>query len=196
MNGHLARETGGSEAHVVYLGISGVLHPSQTTYELVMRRSPWDDGHALYEGVPLLATALQPWPTACIILTSTLPWLQGLPAVLQRLGPLAPRVNSFTYKDLTENAVRVVRTRSGAPRNLRYSSDDYRRMNKSDVVAAHVAWLQPKAWIAIEDDDILWPASIARDHLVVTDGCMGLQDGATLDRLMTVLQGNFGRGAG
>ena len=40
---------------VIYLGISGVLHPSSSTYELVYGRSPWVDGHAQYEAVPWLA---------------------------------------------------------------------------------------------------------------------------------------------
>jgi len=191
----LTAETSCSRAQVVYLGISGVLHPSKTTYELVNRRSPWDDGHVLYEGVPLLDMALQRWPAARIVLTSTLPWAHGLPSVLEQLGLIAARVDGFTYEDLTKHAVRTIRTRSGTARNLTYSNEDYWRMNKSDIVAAHVAWLQPRAWVALDDDDILWPPAVARDHLVAMDGCVGLQDAATWDRLLTVLEGNFGQGA-
>lgn len=192
IEGGLTAERSLRSAQVVYLGISGVLHPSKTTYELVHRRSPWDDGHALYEGVPLLESALQRWPGARIVLTSTLPWAHGLPPVLEQLGSLAARVDGFTYEDLTKRAVRTIRTRSGTTRNLTYSNEDYWRMNKSGIVAAHVAWLQPRAWIAIDDDDVLWPTAVARDHLVATDGCAGLQDGATWDRLLTVLEANFG----
>lgn len=177
---------------VVYLGISGVLHPSQSLYELVLRRSPWDDGHARYEGVPVLAAALEPWPSARIVLTSTQPWAHGLASVLAHLGPLASRVAGFTFDDLTQNAVRVVRTRSGTTRMLTYSSNEYWRMNKSDIVAAHVAWSRPVAWIAIDDESILWPHDVMRDRLVLTDGCAGLLDAATQDRLLTVLAGNFG----
>ena len=191
----LTAETSCSRAQVVYLGISGVLHPSRTTYELVHRRSPWDDGHAPYEGVPLLDSALQRWPAARIVLTSTQPWAHGLPSVLEKLGPLAARVDSFTYEDLTRRAQRVVRTRSGTTRALTYSNEDYWRMNKADIVAAHVEWLQPAAWVAIDDEDTLWAPAVARDHLVATDGCAGLQDGATWDRLLTTLEGNFGQGA-
>lgn len=192
----VASEKGRSAGlQVIYLGISGVLHPSQTTYELVRRRSPWTDGHSLYEGVPLLASALQPWPSARIVLTSTLPWAHGLESVLEQLGPLAARVDGFTYEDLTTRATRTVRTRSGTTRTLTYSNEDYWRINKADIVAAHVEWLQPAAWVAIDDEDTLWPAAVARDHLVATDGCVGLQDGATRDRLLTVLEGNFGQGA-
>lgn len=177
---------------VVYLGISGVLHPSQTTYELVMRQSPWDAGHVRYEGVPALTRALERWPAARIVLTSTLPWAHGLPSVLENLGPLASRVDGFTYDDLTNRAARTVTTRSGTTRTLTYSSEDYWRMHKADIVAAHVAWLRPSAWLAIDDENIMWPTNVARDQLVATDGCVGLLDGATYDRLLTVLDGNFG----
>lgn len=180
---------------VVYLGISGVLHPSQTTYELVVRRSPWEDGHALYEGVPVLEAALRPWPSARVVLTSTLPWAHGLASVLPHLGPLASRVDGFTFEDLTKHARRTVRTRSGTTRAVTYSSEDYWRMNKSDIVAAHVAWLRPEAWVAIDDDSILWPPDVLRDRLVLTDGCVGLLDAATQDRLLTVLEANFGPGS-
>lgn len=190
----LTAETSCSRPQVVYLGVSGVLHPSKTTYELVHRRSPWDDGHAPYEGVPLLDSALQRWPAARIVLTSTLPWAHGMPAVLAQLGPLAGRVNGFTYEDLTKRAVRTIRTRSGTTRNLTYSNEDYWRLNKSDIVAAHVAWLQPRAWVALDDENILWPTEVARDHLVATDPCLGLRDVATWDRLLTVLHVNFSEG--
>lgn len=145
--------------------------------------------------MPLLDSALQCWPEARIVLTSTLPWKHGLEPVLEDPGQLAAMVDGFTFQDLTERVERTVRTRSGTTRTLRYWSEDYWPMNKSDIVAAHVVWLQPKAWVALDDDDTLWPMVAARDHLVATDGCVGLQDGASWYRLSTVLDGNFGQGA-
>lgn len=182
----------GEKLQVLCLGISGVLHPSQTTYELVMGRSPWDNGHTRYEGVPALAAALERWSGVRIVLTSTLPWAHGLASVLPPLGSLAERVIGFTYEDLTTRAKRMVRTRSGTTRTVGYSNEDYWRMTKADIVTAHVAWLQPAAWVAVDDETILWPAAVARDHLVATDGCVGLLDGVTNDRLLTVLDANFG----
>lgn len=187
--------TGSVVPEVVYLGISGVLHPSQTTYELVVRRSPWEDGHVRYEGVTVLAAALERWPSARIVLTSTLPWSHGLDSVLMHLGPLAARVEGFTFEDLTKSVKRVVRTRSGTTRTLTYSPDDYWRMNKSNIVTAHADWLRPSAWVAIDDESILWPADVARDRLILTDGCKGLLDAATQDRLLTVLDASFGPGS-
>jgi hypothetical protein len=176
---------------VVLLGISGVLHPSASLYELVHRRSPWDDGHRQYEAVPWLAQTLERWPDVQIVLTSTQPWKHGLPAVLEHLGRLAGRVIGFTYEDLTTKVVRQVRTRGGTTRSVGYSSEDYWRMNKADIVAAHVEWLQPQAWVAVDDEDILWPKSVA-DHVCIIDGLTGLKNPAEQDRLLTYFRANFG----
>jgi len=178
---------------VLYLGLSGVVHPSATTYALVRGRSLWRDGHVKYEAVPWLAQTLACWPDVKIVLTSTAPWKHGLPAVLERLGMLAERVIGFTYQDLTTKPVRLVRMGSGASRWSSFSKDDYWRMNKSHIVLAHVDWLKPQAWIAVDDESILWPRSLA-NHVCIVDGCKGLADPAEQDRLLTYLQMNFGPG--
>jgi hypothetical protein len=66
-------------------------------------------------------------------------------------------------------------------------------MNKADIVVAHVEWLQPQAWLAVDDEDILWPRRLA-DHVCIVDGCKGLEDPVEQDRLLTYLQMNFGPG--
>ncbi|HSI49171.1 MAG TPA: HAD domain-containing protein [Ideonella sp.] len=179
---------------MLYLGISGTLHPSESTYELVLHRSPWRNGHRRYEAVPWLSNALARWPDVQIVLTSTQVWKHGLPAVLEHLGALTERVVGFTYEDLTTRVVRQVRTRSGTTRSVRYSDEDYWRMNKGDIVAAHVEWLRPDAWVAVDDEDILWPRGSA-DHVCIVDGCKGLNDPAEQDRLLTYLTANFGPGS-
>lgn len=178
---------------VLYLGISGVCHPSASLYELVHGCSPWDRGHHRYEAIPWLEIALARWSDVRVVLTSTQPWKRGLPAVLENLGRLGGRVIGFTYEDVTEKVMRQVRTRSGIPRLVRYSSEDYWRMNKSGIVVAHVDWLKPSAWVAVDDEDILWPQKL-KDHVCIVDGCKGLADPAEQDRLLTYLQMNFGPG--
>lgn len=179
-------------AATVFLGISGVLHPSESTYELVRGRSPWSDGHSKYECVPILEQALLPWPDAKVVLTSTQPRAHGLQSVLEHLGPsLAACVVGSTYEDLTTKVKREVGTRSGATRTVGYSSEDYWRMNKSEIVATHIAWSRPERWIVIDDEDILWPQEVRRDRLVLTDGCEGLRSAQAQDRLQTILFANF-----
>lgn len=183
-------------APTIYLGISGVLHPSESIYSLVFGRSPWEDGHSKYENVPALLQALENWPDLELVLTSTQPWAHGLDSVLAQLGPtLAARVVGYTHKDLTTKVKREVTTRGGLKRTLGISNEDYWRMSKADIVATHVEWRRPGRWIAIDDEDILWPHEVRRDRLVLTDGCVGLQSAEAQDRLRTVMLRNFGRGA-
>lgn len=183
-------------APTIYLGISGVLHPSESTYSLVFGRSPWEDGHSKYENVPALVRALGNWPDVELVLTSTQPWAHGLESVLEQLGPsLAARVVGYTYEDLTTKVKREVTTRSGLTRTVGISNEDYWRLNKSGIVATHVEWRRPGRWIAIDDEDILWPHDVRRDRLVLTDGCVGLQSEEAQDQLRAVMLTNFGRGA-
>lgn len=167
---------------VVYLGISGVLHPSQSLYELLEGRSPWEAGHQPYEAVPVLERVLSGWPEVRIVLTSTQAWSKGLPAVLAELGlDLAARVVGFTYEDLTTKLRRGKRQRP-------LSDEDYWRLNKSEIVRLHVDWLKPAAWVAVDDETILWTEQERQDHLVAVDGCKGFRgDTAAQDRLATVL---------
>jgi hypothetical protein len=123
--------------------------------------------------------------------------VQGLATVLQHLGPsLARRVVGSTQEDLTTRVKRTVPTRGGGTRTVGFSTDDYRRMNKAEVVATHVAWRRPVQWVAIDDEDILWPQDVRRDRLVLTDGCVDLASAQAQDRLLTLLMGNFGPAVG
>lgn len=178
---------------LLYLGISGVLHPSASRYQHVRSGSPWSQGHHPYESVPWLAQTLEPWPDLRIILTSTQPWKHGLATVLGHLGPLAARVGGFTFEDLTTQPVHQVQTRSGAGQWSSFSSEDYWRMNKSDIVMAHVAWRRPSAWMAVDDENILWPQTLA-SHVCIVDGCKGLKNPVEQGRVLTCLQENFGPG--
>lgn len=183
----------GEAPDVVYLACSGVLHPSESLYHLLMRRSPWEDGHTKYESVPVLERALSPWPAARIVLTSTLPWRHRLQAVLHDLGAsLSERVIGYAFEDLTKRARFLLAARDGTTRTRAIAEEDYWRMRKSDIVAAHTQWLHPSRWIAIDEDDTLWPADVRRDRLVLTDGCLGLQEKSAERRLLSVLRSNFG----
>jgi HAD domain in Swiss Army Knife RNA repair proteins len=171
---------------VVYLGVTGVLHPSATLFQMVHGRSPWNNGHSKYEGVPVLREALSGWPDAKLVLTAYEAWRGGLETVLAELGStLAQRVIGTTYEDLTTKA-RV------GPRRTTFSKDGYRRLTRSEVVRTHVEWLQPAAWVAIDDEGTFWTMDERRLHLVTTDPCRGLIEARALDRLMTLLVGNFG----
>lgn len=179
-------------AHLLYLGISGVLHPSKSTYELVERACPWDKGHRPYEAAEWLARVLLPWPSVRIVLTSTRPWKQGLHAVKQELGTeLASKVLGFTYEDLTQHPTRPMRGKTGITL-VRHSDPAYWRMSKADIVQAHVRWAEPCGWVAIDDEDFSWPIE-AQEHCVFVDGSKGLlHDARAQMDMLRVLAANFG----
>jgi HAD domain in Swiss Army Knife RNA repair proteins len=173
---------------VVYLGISGVLHPSWSFYRYVYGREAEQDGHRKYQSVNALDEALNGWPAARIVLTSTQPWSRGLEAVLEQLGPLAHRVEGFTFEDLTK---KVPADRLGRC----ISEMDYWRLVKSQIVRRHVEWLKPVGWVAVDDEDIGW-AEDELPHVVVTSGSRGLADPEAIDRLYAALEHSFGHPAG
>jgi hypothetical protein len=178
---------------VLYLGISGVLHPSESTYELLCHHSPWSEGHVPYESATALANTLDAWPDVRIVLTSTVPWKHGLAFTKECLGErLSQRIDGFTFEDLTTFPCRKAKKRDGSTYLSHFSEEDYWRMRKSDIVSAHAAWRRPTAWVALDDEDILWPQDVRRDRLVLTDGCVGLRDLPTVDRMLAVFGANFG----
>ncbi len=181
-----ARHSRQRPLRVVYAGINGVFHPSDSLYRLLFDKSCWDQGHKEYEGVGCLERALAPWPDARLVLTSTQVWHAGLDAVLEHLGAaLAGRVIGATFTDLTKVAKLGAQ---GQP----LSSNAYWSMTRSEVVRCHVDWLKPDAWIAVDDDAALWTTDERRGHCVLTDPAKGLLEPAAQDRLLTLLYGNFG----
>lgn len=171
---------------VLYLGISGVLHPSRTLYEATTGRLPEEDGHREYEAAPVVEQLLKEWPNARVILTSNLPWRDGLSSVLFNLGPsLASKVLGFTYADLTAKA------RLG-PRSHPLGKADYWRLTKAEIIRLHAEWMKPSAWVAVDDETLMWSEYERRQHFVQVDGCKGLLFPLAQDSLLTKLQGNFG----
>ena len=171
---------------VIYLGISGVLHPSESLFWLLRNCSVWESGHKPYEGVVLLERALRVWPAVRIVLTSTQPRSKGFENVMRELGSgIAGRVIGCTFQDLTTLA------RHG-PRDRPMSTEDYWRCNKSELVRRHVRWLRPASWLAIDDDTILWSDEERERHFIEVDGSLGLlYDKAARRNLVRMLEHAF-----
>lgn len=171
---------------VLYLGIGGVLQPSESTYMWVHGRDPFEDGHCRYESAPLLAQLLEGWPDVRIVLTSTRPWAHGLPFVLEALGPgLARRVLGYTFDDLTTK-VRVGKSQ----RQLR--DLDYWRLSKASIVEKHLAWLRPCAWVAVDDEPFGWTDQELTCNVVVTPPVEGLASEEARTKLRGLLMYQFG----
>jgi HAD domain in Swiss Army Knife RNA repair proteins len=171
---------------VVYIGISGVLHPSALLYKFIDGCSPWKDGRCEYESAPVLETALLGWPEAKLVLTSMQPWSEGVEPVLARLGSgLASRVLGVTFEDLAED-VRF------ADQHPAVGSAGRRWLMNSEIVRLHRQWLRPAAWLVLDDETACWTVEEHREHIVLTDACEGLREPRAQDRLMTLLVCNFG----
>lgn len=181
-----AKDVDPGHVDVLYLGIGGVLQPSSETYHCVHGRDPFKDGHRRYEHAPLLAEMLMGWPEVRIVLTSVRPWRYGLPAVLEALGPsLAQRVIGCTFDDLTSRA------RYGKlQRHL--SEMDYWRMSRASIVEKHLEWLQPRAWIAVDDETRGWTDGELARNVVLTPALSGLLDAEAQAKLVGLLQHQFG----
>ena len=172
--------------HVLYLGVSGVLHPSMSIYELLRGRTFLDDGHELFECVPFLEALLEDWPSIEIVLTSTRPWKHGLPAVLSELGPsLAARVIGFTFDDLT--------TKARFGEHQRHVTEmDYWRLGKARIVDMHRHWLRPAHWVAVDDEHYGWSDDELVCQVVVTPPLEGLGNLEARTKLRGLLVHNFG----
>lgn len=171
---------------VLYLGVGGVLQPSSSTYHWVHGRDPFADGHTRYECAPLLEALLTGWPDVRIVLTSVRPWRHGLPAVLDALGlSLARRVIGYTFEDLT--------TKARFGKSLRHLSDlDYWRKGKASIVEKHVAWLRPRAWVAVDDEPFGWTDQELARNVVVTPPLEGLVSEGARTKLRGLLVHQFG----
>ena len=171
---------------VLYLGVGGVLQPSESTYIWVHGKDPFEDGHERYECSPLLDELLMGWPDVRIVLTSVRPWRHGLPAVLGALGAgLAQRVLGHTFEDLT--------TKARFGKSQRHLSDlDYWRLSKASIVEKHVAWLRPRAWVVVDDETQGWTNSELARHVVLTPPLAGLMDAEAQAKLVALLEHQFG----
>lgn len=161
---------------VVYLDLSAVFGPSAAPEGLFTVKA---------DVAEVLSGALSGWPDARIVLISTPGGAKGLLEAMRDLGALASRRLDSAFEDL---AVKVPFGRI----NALMKPEEYAGLDKTAVVSRHVDWLRPRCWIAVDVDRAGWPEATARQHLVLADAATGLLTPATLDRLLTVLEGNFG----
>lgn len=149
-------QTGG---HILYLDLDGVLHPQDVWRR--PRTGPYvvsPPGHVVFEHAGLLEEILSPYPDVHIVLSTS--WVVVYGSVLKvarRLpAPLRERVVGATYHGGMDAA-------------------RFRDMPRGRQVCADLMRRQPRAWLALDDDDDGWP-TWARDHLVLTDPVLGISE--------------------
>lgn len=160
---------------MLYLDFDGVLHPplaAQTKHHGVIMGVP---SHALFENVPLLERALEPYGDVKIVLSST--WVQA-------------RSFSYAKSRLSEALQRRVIGATYHRRVLR--QDEFNAMPRGVQIQEDSQRRGACGWIALDDEDEGWPASCLAS-LVKCAGDSALADPDTLRVLADKLEQLYAR---
>lgn len=157
---------------ILYLDFDGVLHGSEV---LLIKGIPtlkgYDSSMTLFCWAPILADILESYPTVEIRLsTSWVPILGFDYAKAQLPSVLQERITGSTWH-----------TKHKRRPDLWHDKTRFEQI-MSDVKEHGI-----KSWVALDDDGGRWGKEY-RDHLVWTDGDLGLSDESDQMKLMTTLQ--------
>lgn len=160
-------------ALVVYLDFDGVLHHEAVMWHsrrgiyMCPKQAP---GHALFEWLHFLEEALQPYPSAKLVLSSSWCIKPGYSAALKRLPlTLRERFIGGTFH----------RRFHGADS---YKLSKFQEMPRGMQIWRDVERRQPLQWLAIDDNAEGWPER-AQDNLIRCDGSAGLSSQRVQDEL-------------
>lgn len=153
---------------VLYVDLDGVVH-HEAVY--AVRRGMYIDqniapGRMLFEWVHILIWLLAPYPEVKLVLSPSWCRRPGYSRTLRQLpAELQARFIGGTYQRRGHGAdPSADYAFTSSPRGVQVTSDALRR--------------QPRAWCAIDDDDLDWPAS-TRGNLIRCNGVIGLSSAAT-----------------
>ena len=151
---------------VLYLDLDGVVHHEKVLWHpgKGIYISPYEAaGHTLFEWVPILEAALDPYPEVALVLSSTWCIRPGYNATLKRLpAALRSRFIGGTYHK---------RVHGADPWNLSM----FRGTPRGEQVLEDVQRRKPRQWLALDDDVEDWPDAF-RDNLIACEGTAGLSD--------------------
>lgn len=161
---YLPASTPRSADVVLYLDLDGVLHHEAVLWHprKGIFMSPYEAvGHSLFEWAHFLESALEPYPAAALVLSSTWCIRPGYSATLKRLPTsLRSRFIGGTYHK---------RVHGIDPWNLSM----FRATPRGQQILEDAQRRQPRQWIALDDDLEDWPES-TRENLIACDGTTGL----------------------
>jgi hypothetical protein len=155
---------------ILYLDFDGVLHPDA----VYMRpgKGPYIDrppGHKLFEHAELLERVLLPYPDVKIVLST--PWLRIYKSVAKVSRRLTPDLRA-----------RVI----GAASHVSMHPELLRQPSRSMQIWSDVLRRQPRDWVALDCDYLLWPTCY-RDKLVRTNEILGISAPFVLAKLRAKL---------
>lgn len=159
---------------ICYLDFDGALHHGNVARGARRTASMHEPGHMLFEWAPILAEALQPYPSVTIVLSTSWVHVLGYDRTRAYLPPaLRERVVGATFH----------RREHGATRNLR---DLWAQSARGVQIARDLERRRPSRWFAIDDavhEFLPWQ----REWLVPCECATGLGARSAQQRLRELL---------
>ncbi|MBX3619365.1 MAG: hypothetical protein KF891_05160 [Rhizobacter sp.] len=159
-------------AKVLYLDYDGVLHPADVYWQrdgASLYEEAMSEGHRLFAHAALLDKLLAPYGDVVIVLSTTWALNLGHAVAAKRLPRgLRERVIDGTYR-------------------LHMDEAAFRDTPRGRQVLTDVAYRQPRAWLALDDDEEGWGSAL-EENVVLCDRTLGVSEDQTLKRLATMLE--------
>jgi len=175
------RSKGKAEAAmIVFLDYDGVLHPD-AAYLVNGRPELRADG-TLFMWAPILEQLTAPYPQARIVLSTS--WVRVLRSFNRARAYLPPSLQARVIGATWHSG--IVRHHEGSHR---IDASWFNELSRYAQIARYIsrAGMRAGNWLAIDDDSEGWPAEL-RDHLVKTDGALGLGSKSAQSELAVRLQ--------
>jgi hypothetical protein len=159
----------GNDEVVLYLDYDGVLHHEDVRWH--PRRGAYIRAprYKLFEHMPLLEAALEPFPDVRIVLSTSWVRVRRFSRAVKRLSPaLRERVIGATFQTrMNREAFESL------PRGVQILNDVERR--------------QSRHWVALDDDAEGWPDAY-RSNLIHTDEALGISAPGLVEELQRRLE--------
>lgn len=166
---------------ILFLDYDGVLHPD-AAYLVDGRPQLRADG-SLFMWAPILEKVLHPYPQVQIVLSTS--WVRVLKSFSRTRAYLPATLQARVIGATWHSS--MGRHHEGAHR---VDAGWFQELSRYAQIARYVSRAGHRAehWLAIDDDSEAWPAEL-RDHLVETDGALGLANESAQCELVHRLQG-------
>lgn len=166
---------------ILFLDYDGVLHPD-AAYLVNGRPQLRADG-SLFMWAPILAKAIHPYPDVQIVLSTS--WVRVLKSFSRTRAYLPAALQARVIGATWHSA--MARHAESAHR---VDASWFQELSRYAQIARYVSRAGHKAehWLAIDDDSEGWPVEL-RDHLIETNGALGLASASAWSDLSRRLQG-------
>jgi hypothetical protein len=154
---------------VCYCDYDGCLHDDAVYWHPKRGIYLGTPSRTLFEWMPILENLLAPHPQVKIVLSTSWIRMRGFQFAKSKLSPvLQERVIGATFH------------------NREMRKDEFDLMSRGQQVLADVERRCPTNWFAIDNDGAGWPEHL-REHLVLTQDCLGLSEPRVQEQIRKLL---------